>query len=98
MPAKPIIADVHHPVFLVPEIEWPFPRRVVRMKQEGPHIGSQRLERRLEDFVREAIAKLDPLLACLQVWMIEITCGVYGIVVHSVTIDNHTSLPRYLAH
>src|SRR5919108_110176 len=97
MPAKPVIADVHHPVFLVPRLERPFPHRIVGMKQKGTDIRPQRMKCWLEDLVGETIAKFDPLSTRLRVQMIEIASNMDRIVVHSVTIDDYPSLSGYSA-
>src|SRR5262249_60463709 len=96
-PAEPVVADVHHAELFAAQVQRFLPRRTVPVEEKWPHVGPQRVERRLVDLVREALAHLHPAPALRFALVVEVTLDSDRVVVLAVAVDPDPAAPWHPA-
>ena len=94
LPSEFGMADIDHAEFLIREIQWRFPGRIVDVKEERLHVRPLRAQRRLADLVAQAVADLDPLAAQFVGFVIVVAAKIDPIVVRAVAVDHDATGTR----
>src|SRR5258708_1202534 len=94
-PPEPVISDVEHAIALLLKVKRYRPCWVVSVKKKWLHIGSQRMQGWLIDFIRQALADMNRDSARRCIDMIVITYHSNRIVEFSIAIDYDSTSARH---
>ncbi len=90
--------DIDHAELPGQAIEGACPGWVIRIKQEGSDPSAERVQCRLADLVRKAVADVDPALPFGLIAVVEIAVDANEVVVVSIAIQDHAPAARDPGH
>src|SRR5215469_5632988 len=97
-PAKLAVAQINEGVFLTAKIEGEFPRRVVCVEQKAAHMAFPRMQGRLADLVRKAVAHVDPAAARGGGSVVVVAPNVDHFVIVAVAVEYHAPVARHISN